>query len=332
MGEHLELEYYYAKKSVGKLVWRMVCFVLIANALYFAVLFLAGVGIALFNLKSMLASANAFTELYTKLSGVFSDPLFLYPVNFLLQLAAALMIFGQPLRRSGVRLRDFFAPAQIGASGVLNALSVCLLVNFSITLVMQLLALLFRGTSGVEEFGQSSALPMGQSALQRIVFIVAVVGLAPFFEEVIFRGILLCPLRRFGDWFAILMSAMLFGLFHANLMQIPSAFGVGIVLGYLAVKYESILPGILVHSLQNLFAVLSQYQAEFADKSWLIIVEILGIAFFILGIVCLCRNAKKLRLNPGLPFPKRKKWALAFGTGAMVFYLCWSVLLVWVQL
>ncbi|MBQ6119877.1 MAG: CPBP family intramembrane metalloprotease, partial [Clostridia bacterium] len=49
-------------------------------------------------------------------------------------------------------------------------------------------------------------------------------------EELIFRGYIMQPLRRYGDWFAIITSALIFGLVHGNMMQVPFAILAGVAL------------------------------------------------------------------------------------------------------
>jgi membrane protease YdiL (CAAX protease family) len=74
---------------------------------------------------------------------------------------------------------------------------------------------------------------------------------APITEELLFRGILLRPLEKYGKRFAILVSAFLFGLMHGNVVQTPFAFVVGMILGYVAVEYN-ILWAIVLHMFNNL--------------------------------------------------------------------------------
>ena len=73
---------------------------------------------------------------------------------------------------------------------------------------------------------------------------------APVWEELLFRGFVLRTLRPFGKRFAILGSAVLFGLFHGNLIQTPYAFLMGLLLGYVTVEY-SILWALLIHVFNN---------------------------------------------------------------------------------
>jgi membrane protease YdiL (CAAX protease family) len=74
---------------------------------------------------------------------------------------------------------------------------------------------------------------------------------APIVEEIIFRGLVLRSLEPYGKKFAIFASALLFGLYHGNIIQIPFAFGVGLVLGYVTVEYNMIWAMIL-HMFNNL--------------------------------------------------------------------------------
>lgn len=74
---------------------------------------------------------------------------------------------------------------------------------------------------------------------------------APIVEEIIFRGIVLRGLEPFGKRFAVVASALLFGLFHGNLVQTPYAFAVGLVLGYTAMQYN-ILWAMVLHMVNNL--------------------------------------------------------------------------------
>jgi sodium transport system permease protein len=71
-------------------------------------------------------------------------------------------------------------------------------------------------------------------------------------EELAFRGFILSGLRRLGHPArAIVYSALLFGLTHSILQQQMVAVLLGLVLGLIAVRTESILPGIVFHVVHN---------------------------------------------------------------------------------
>lgn len=81
------------------------------------------------------------------------------------------------------------------------------------------------------------------------------IAVAPICEEVIYRGALLRYLERYGRWFAIFMSALVFALMHGNAVQMPIALVIGLVFGYLALRH-SIRLTILLHVLNNMFVEL----------------------------------------------------------------------------
>jgi membrane protease YdiL (CAAX protease family) len=80
----------------------------------------------------------------------------------------------------------------------------------------------------------------------------AMVVLAPVTEEFLFRGVILQGfLRNYGRRKAILVSALLFALFHLNPWQFPVAFLLGVVLGWWVTVTGSLLPCLFGHALGN---------------------------------------------------------------------------------
>lgn len=74
-------------------------------------------------------------------------------------------------------------------------------------------------------------------------------------EETAIRGIVMQPLRRFGDKFAIIASAVIFSILHGNMVQIPYTLVAGIYFGFVAVITGSLWSTIVLHCLNNLFSV-----------------------------------------------------------------------------
>ena len=76
--------------------------------------------------------------------------------------------------------------------------------------------------------------------------------LAPFFEEIIFRGILLPTLSRdFGVIWGIIVSAFIFALAHLSIGEMPPLFVLGIGLGITRIVSGSLLSSVIMHSLWN---------------------------------------------------------------------------------
>jgi ABC-2 type transport system permease protein/sodium transport system permease protein len=95
-------------------------------------------------------------------------------------------------------------------------------------------------------------------------------------EEWLFRGYLFAALQRSTSaGRAIWVSALLFGLFHVVVGSpasperfLPSAF-LGLVLGWLAWRSGSVVPGILLHVSHNgLLLMLAYYRDWLIERGW----------------------------------------------------------------
>ena len=84
--------------------------------------------------------------------------------------------------------------------------------------------------------------------------------LAPLAEEVIFRGAVLRTMLEHWEgskrWTAIIISALLFGLAHMNPAQIPHAFLMGVLLGWIYERSRSLIPCVVLHCANNTIAYL----------------------------------------------------------------------------
>lgn len=85
--------------------------------------------------------------------------------------------------------------------------------------------------------------------------VLMLVVLAPIMEEVLFRGILLESVRsKHSAGRAIVVSALMFGVIHFIPQQVVNAFVIGLILGYIYVRTESLWPVIVIHALNNAMA------------------------------------------------------------------------------
>ena len=107
-----------------------------------------------------------------------------------------------------------------------------------------------------------------------IVFIYACV-VAPILEELLFRGYAINLFKKYGKKTAILISACMFGITHAEFMQILPAIFCGIVLGILYIKTNDIKVCIACHMINNIFGIINNYYINLV----IIIISILLIIF-----------------------------------------------------
>ena len=79
--------------------------------------------------------------------------------------------------------------------------------------------------------------------------------LAPIAEEMVFRGALLRSLLNIFNhryhWLPILLSALIFGAFHGNIPQFIHGALLGLLLGWMYYRTDSIVPGIVFHWVNN---------------------------------------------------------------------------------
>ena len=84
---------------------------------------------------------------------------------------------------------------------------------------------------------------------------VAVGILVPLAEEIVFRGAILRTLLRLlpGNWHwgAIIISALIFGAVHGNMVQFVHATLLGLLLGWMYWRTDSIIPGVVLHWVNN---------------------------------------------------------------------------------
>lgn len=105
-------------------------------------------------------------------------------------------------------------------------------------------------------------------------------------EELIFRGIIFNGLRsRFKDYQAILISAAMFAIMHANLQQLVYPFLLGIIMAWIVMRTGSVVSSMIVHFTNNAIVVtfafiknMTGWEMSFINKWW----------FYIIALLLLC--------------------------------------------
>ncbi|MCG8541725.1 MAG: CPBP family intramembrane metalloprotease [Clostridia bacterium] len=90
------------------------------------------------------------------------------------------------------------------------------------------------------------------------VAFVSICIIAPVFEEIIYRGIILEQLsKRYSITTSIIVSGLIFGLIHFNLHQSVNAFFIGLILGFIYIKTNSLLLCMFWHFANNFLVFMS---------------------------------------------------------------------------
>lgn len=118
------------------------------------------------------------------------------------------------------------------------------------------------------------------------------VGLiGPVLEELVFRGILFnCCSGKYGRWYPVFITALLFAVFHRNPVQFASAICMGLVLGSLLTLTGDIRITMMIHISNNVFSVMQspfvKSGSEFSLSPAGIIASVLiGFLFLVWGFV-----------------------------------------------
>jgi membrane protease YdiL (CAAX protease family) len=86
---------------------------------------------------------------------------------------------------------------------------------------------------------------------------VVIAGIAPIVEELTFRGLGFHVLRRFGDWTAIVLVGIAFGLVHGLVQGLPILVFFGACLAFVRSRTRSVYPGMLIHAAFNSIALVA---------------------------------------------------------------------------
>lgn len=151
---------------------------------------------------------------------------------------------------------------------------------------------LFKGSFDALEKNMSF---IGESNIFLTILLVGIV--APFAEELLFRGIIYKTLSKsMSIPTVIIIQGVLFGIYHMNIVQGLYATLLGILFGYVTYKTKSLWPAIIMHMVNNTVSTIaSSILGESLETVFsLIIVLSLGFAITAVGTVLIKRNNPKV--------------------------------------
>lgn len=290
---------------------------------FFAAAILGQVGLVL--LFEWLAPAFAESVIFTWLASLL--PMYLLGAP-LLYLSVRKLPRAVPTAKR-LRARDFLVL-------LLIAYAAMYLTNLIGTAINAMTELILGGSS------QSGATELISSSALWISVPVAVI-IAPILEELLFRKLILSRLLPFGEGFAVLVSAVLFGLFHGNLAQMPYAIAVGLVFGLVVARTGRVRDSIFMHATLNflgtvpaslLMPLLKRFEsldpsAEIATEellillgSLLLLLVYLGIVFILvgLGVFFFIRHRRTFIPRPAAePLPRGERLSVLISPAVILY-------------
>lgn len=177
-----------------------------------------------------------------------------------------------------------------------------------------------------------------------LMLILFVVIIGPAIEEIIFRKLLIDRTVKYGEKNAVILSAVMFGLFHMNLFQFFYATALGVIFGYMYVRSRKLRYTIILHMIINFMGsvvavllgggeengVLRLIQEgkmeEIPTDQFLQLVLFGAYSIFlviasIVGIVLIILNIRKIKFRENdLPLEKGELRSLTYGNLGISFF------------
>lgn len=251
------------KKGYGKaamlIIWQQLVAIIIMVMISFIVSSKASVAIIAENPKiSPEELTQAVTHSYTEfISG--ENSIFINAGTMIVaNLISLAIVCGS---KKQFRLKNTLKKIELPASSVVLA-CVGILGIQGVSIFIQNLVMSLTGYTGLNE-ETASAMTYTDNIAANIVLFFYLVIAAPIIEELMFRGTAMNLLAPVSRKFALVASALLFGLMHSNFNQIFNGFLLGLLLGYIALKSGSVIASILCHMTANLNAALISYIFEY---------------------------------------------------------------------
>lgn len=162
-------------------------------------------------------------------------------------------------------------------SGALVGLSVCVGIggNGLVVGLLELLKPLLGESPSMEALMPKSLGELG------LVLFAGAIG-AGVCEEALFRAVIQGVLTRSGRWRGIIITAVLFGVFHLNPWQFVAGLVLGIAFGFMVERTGSLLPAILAHTFANATGLTLSYAfRDRADSLPAVLPWTLAVLFFV---------------------------------------------------
>lgn len=296
-----------------------ICLAIIATE--FAISFLDIILGIFFNHSHSLAEMGTLSQ-YLQEKGM-TTYLFFYMCEYLLMMGIPLLI-GLYLFR-----KDTVEPIYVAKINpihtimlILVGIGITIAANYVGTIILNLLSMIGITPVDMPELQDGS--------WQALVLNILIIGVLPaILEETLFRGLVLQSLRYAGDTIAIIVSALLFGLMHGTLYQIPFAFILGIAFGYIAIRTGNILITMFLHFYNNSMSVILEYifyndAEEVANNGYLLyffICAVIGIIGVFLLIWYYRHNPRPAKPGFNPLVEKKTAWKCTFGTPCMIAFI-----------
>ncbi len=177
--------------------------------------------------------------------------LILYTIMYPVGMPLLFLIFRKISKKyKDQKIRDCFKKPQMPAGWVFKWIIITIGICYLSTYVSNLFFLIIESITHIKlnaaEFNTDTSSP-----LSIVTYTLALPIYAPIFEELFFRGTIYRNVRKYGPWSMMIISGIIFGLWHLNYQQTIYAAVMGIFACLVFEKTQSIIPTMLIHFTVN---------------------------------------------------------------------------------
>lgn len=272
-----------------RMVWKLTGCIWPMLAAYFCQIIISAIGMTVYTLLlaafQVASGDKAIQEIMEEMLHTVMNPnvvLLLGGISIAGTLVMG-MLWYRLYRPAGERPMKQFFNGKYLLFVLLSGVSLQLLISMGLNIIYP-----FLPKSMTENY---SALMEGLLGGNLLLSLAVTVVLAPVAEEFIFRGVIMQKAKKFLPFYgANLLQAVLFAIYHGNMIQGLYAFGIGLMFGWIAGQFHSVWAAVLLHACVNGSAqLLSLIPETVTEHSH-------GIAGMILaGILCLLTAGWLLR-------------------------------------
>lgn len=234
-----------------------------------------------------------------------------------------------------------------------------LFMSYSLLIITNLIGTLITTMIGILK-GSPIINPVEEIALNMdlpFLILFTVIG-APIFEELFFRKFLVDRTAQYGEGVSVVISGLMFGMFHGNLSQFPYAFALGAFFAYIYIRTGKIGYTILMHAVINFvgsivgslilkYIDLSVYEGILTSTSIeeifaaltmenmvgvfvLLIYEMVILTFVVIGIILWILEFKKFYFKPAeQDIPKGRCFEASICNKGMLVYIgFWLIMII----
>lgn len=234
-----------------------------------------------------------------------------------------------------------------------------LFMSYSLLIITNLIGTLITTMIGILK-GSPIINPVEEIALNMdlpFLILFTVIG-APIFEELFFRKFLVDRTAQYGEGVSVVISGLMFGMFHGNLSQFPYAFALGAFFAFIYIRTGKIGYTILMHAVINFvgsivgslilkYIDLSVYEGILTSTSIeeifaaltmenmtgvfiLLVYEMVIMTFVVIGIILWILEFKKFFFKPAeQDIPKGRCFEASICNKGMLVYIgFWLIMII----